>query len=108
MTVDNYCDQYRPTLWHRISRWERWPWQPRWIRRDERNWDAVYVTRVSQNGVCIGWHADNEPLTGFGIEVDRWSCLAGLLSGRLHFEIKVGPGDRRPAQPEPVEVSVGQ
>ena len=97
----NYCQQYRPTVWHRIKNWQRWPWKARWIHPDKRNWDAAYVTRVSQNGVCIGWHTDEQEPEGFGILVDRWSCLAGLFSGALHFEIMVRRGDKRPAPAEP-------
>ena len=99
----DFYAEYKPTLWHRVRCWRRWPWQPKQVPFEERSYDSPWVTRVSQNGLCIGWHRDQTIPDGFGLHVDRWSCLAGLFSGDLHYEFLIRPGQRR----TPEETLVG-
>lgn len=101
LRTENGAATFRPSLWQRIRWWQRWPWRPRTVHPVDHRWDAPWITVVRQNGAIIGWHCNDVRPTGYGVKPDRWTCLFGLITGRLEFEITTMPGESVSAQYDP-------
>lgn len=95
----------RPTLWQRICWWHHWPWRPKILDLSRSSRDAQWVTAVFQNHHLIGWHLDDDRPTMLCVRPDRWSCLYGLVTGKLTFDFEIQPGERDASPKEEVKSS---
>jgi hypothetical protein len=99
--VNTYL-QFHPSWWWKVTHWDRWPWQPKWIGPHGRTWGAKpYAVEVRENGTPIGWTPVDSIEVTTVIEVGGWSALRSLFK-KTRLEVMFG-ADPEYRSPEVIE-----